>query len=103
MSFSEEYRVNESGEPMVYSKEVDNYLIKEYGFKYDDSCFSYGYGLQRVIKQDELYYMWINLTHDSIYLYQEYNCGGKTWDMNIDLEEKDKTIEKILEILDNYM
>lgn len=104
------YKYTNSGETVVYSGEVDAYFKKNYGFIFDDECFGYGFGLERLFRLNNGDYLRVNLTKDYIYLYQEYDCGGKIWDLEVDLRDSDVRneygdidINKLEDLLDELL
>lgn len=75
--------------PIVLNGKVDTYFKVNYGFKYTSYSMGYGDGLEKLIPLKNGDYLRVYLTSKYIYLYQEYNCGGKVCDAKFVLKELD--------------
>lgn len=66
---------------------IYNWLIEK-GFNEESGARGES-GLTKVYKQGEIYYVWVTVSFEDkkIYIYKEYDCGGKVDDAAIPIEK----------------
>jgi len=87
----------------VFTKEIDEYFIDNYNFEYENNAFGYGLGLERSFRLDNTNYLWVVMTNDFIYFYEEWECGGMLWEKDIELKDICISIDKLEEIINEYL
>lgn len=82
-----------------------NSIFEHYGFEYGIHSGPKGEeGYTRTFKHDDGFYvLWVTINGRTLYLYDEYDCGGMVYEEEIHIPEEYQTNQEVLDYVDEVV